>query len=280
MLEEYEKHIVRPTSTHKQGQQIRERKQQANRKQCNYGDPFASQPAEHDFEISDGSESDDQLEDEGVQYAPHPSQSRKNADATTAFFSTHPQPPGSSRQPFPQPPPPPTYHKHRGLHTHGRLHRHQLRCTKRRLPPLQTPWMTQPPPAPTAHAQQPPFFAPPPPIPTWQIPPPPPPPFSRTSHAPPPPPPPFGTRVQQTPATITTPMAPTGIEWPPEPSAPGHPQMHGAGRDLGAETRAPALAGGGPSERPPPSFADYLRSISSASVPPHSEARPSRPASR
>jgi hypothetical protein len=63
MLEEYEKHIVRPTSTHKQEQQIRERKQQANRKQCNYGDPFASQTAEHDFEISDGSESDDQLED-------------------------------------------------------------------------------------------------------------------------------------------------------------------------------------------------------------------------
>ena len=145
--------------------------------------------------------------------------------------------------------------------------------TRRRLHKMIAPaTRSQPPSAPTAHAQQPPLYAPPLSIPRWQIPPPPPPPLSRTSYAPPPPPPPFRMQeapIQQTPATITTPMAPIGSEQPPEPSAPRHPLMHGAGRDLGTVTRTPALTGGGSPERPPPSFADFLRSALFASHPPH-----------
>jgi hypothetical protein len=67
-------------------------------------------------------------------------------------------------------------------------------------------------------------------------------------------------------------MAPTGYERPPEPSAPRHPQMHGAGRDLGTESRAPTLTGGGSPEHPPPSFADFLRNTLFASPPPYPDA--------
>ena len=270
------------------GQRFHKRQQRARGRSHNYGDPFVNQSAARDVEINDGSESDDHLDDEGVQYASHPSQSRKNADASTAFFNSYPQPPGTSRQPHHHSPPPSTYPAARGAPYYAPPPPPPPGATEAVMPHPPPPPRPMPP-APTAHTQQPPSSAPPPS--TWQLPPPPPPPSSwmsyvplppppplswtRTSYAPPPPPPPFRRQeapAKQTPATMTTPMAPTGFEWPPEHSAPRHPQMHGAGRDLRTESRAPALTGGGSPERPPPSFADFLRNALFVSHPPHPDA--------
>jgi len=130
-LDEYEEHINRPTS-HGPGKLFsrRQRQKQAKWSQ-NYGDPFASHTVAHEFADSDGSESDEQdFDDERIHYAQHPSQSRKNADASSAFFRAHHQQPSSSRQPLPNPPIPPTH---------------------------QAPWAPPPPPPPWTSYAPPPF---------------------------------------------------------------------------------------------------------------------------
>ena len=83
-------------------------------------------------------------------------------------------------------------------------------------------------------------------------------PFAADLLSPPTPPPP--SRTQR--ATTTNPMAPIGPELP----IPGHPLMHGAGWDLRTETRVPASTQGSPPEYPPPSFSDFLRSVSIANL--------------
>ena len=219
MLEEYEDGITRPEQLCGQ-RRFYKRQQRAHGRSHSYGDPFVSQSAARDFEISDGSESDDHLDDEGVQYASHPSQSRKNADASTAFFKSYPQPPSTPRQPHPHSPPSPTYRAARAPH-HAPQPPPPPGAMEAAIPPPPPPPRPTPP-ASMAHTQQPPPFAPPPSIPTWQFPPPPPPPPppSWTPYAPPPP---FRMQeapVQQTPVTMDTSMAPTGPERPPELSAP------------------------------------------------------------
>ena len=219
MLEEYEDGITRPEQLCGQ-RRFYKRQQRAHGRSHSYGDPFVSQSAARDFEISDGSESDDHLDDEGVQYASHPSQSRKNADASTAFFKSYPQPPSTPRQPHPHSPPSPTYRAARAPH-HAPQPPPPPGAMEAAMPPPPPPPRPTPP-ASMAHTQQPPPFAPPPSIPTWQFPPPPPPPPppSWTPYAPPPP---FRMQeapVQQTPVTMDTSMAPTGPERPPELSAP------------------------------------------------------------
>ena len=178
MLEEYEESIVRPEQHHNQSRRyLQKRQHKASESSHNYGDPFVNQPAVHDFEISDGSESDDLFEDEGVQYASHPSQSRKNADASTAFFNSYLQPPGTSRQPLPNPFPPSTHQAPRTPYAPPPPP--PRRAMEKAMPPPPPPPRPMHPTMPstsTAHAQQPPFFAAPPPSMQtwWQIPAPPP----------------------------------------------------------------------------------------------------------
>jgi len=62
-------------------------------------------------------------------------------------------------------------------------------------------------------------------------------------------------------SSSTAQTAPIGPERPPELPPPGHPQMHGAARDPGTEDQVPGFAAGGLPEPPPPSYADYLRSV-------------------
>ena len=154
-FEEEEKFIARPDSLSKCPRRKPAQKE-AKSRSTNYGDPFASVTTTNLSEDSDGPDSD--LEDEHVQYAPHPSRGWKNADAAAAFFDTHGQRPASARpgQPLPKPPPPPM---------------------------SQAPWAAQAPPPPPPMAPPPPWAMPPP----WTMPPPwsmpPPPPHAAPAHA-------------------------------------------------------------------------------------------------
>ena len=69
-FEEQEKFIARPDSLSKCPRRKPAQKE-AKSRSTNYGDPFASVTTTNLSEDSDGPDSD--LEDEHVQYAPHPS---------------------------------------------------------------------------------------------------------------------------------------------------------------------------------------------------------------